>query len=207
MQLPDHFPLPDAPELIADPLARFHAWFAEAKEREDILEPTAMSLATATLEGLPSLRIVLLKEAAEDGFVWYTNAESRKGTELNANPHAALCFHWMPLRRQIRVEGPVVPVSEAESDAYFAGRARDSQIGAWASLQSRPLDTRETFEARIAEFEEKFAGKDVPRPAVWHGWRLVPRRLEFWSERPYRLHERDIYTATYAGWALSHLYP
>ena len=193
---------------LADPVARFQRWLAEAKTRADILEPTAMTLATASATALPSARIVLLKEADAAGFVWYTNGESRKGTELRANPHAALCFHWMPMRKQVRVEGMVTPVPDEEADGYFAHRPRDSQIGAWASQQSRLLDTRATFEARIAEYTEKFSGAaSVPRPPHWYGWRLVPERIEFWTERPYRLHDRELYLREEERWVMLRLYP
>ncbi len=205
--VPD-FPQPDTGSLLEDPIARFHHWWAQAKAHPTITEPTAMTLATATADGLPSARIVLLKAADAQGFVWFTNAQSRKGEELRHNAHAALCFYWMPLRKQVRVEGRVVPTSDAESDAYFTSRPRDSQMGAWASLQSQPLETREIFEARIQEYETKFAGQDVPRPAHWHGWRLVPEKIEFWTERPFRLHDREVYTTQGNGqWAMHRLYP
>lgn len=190
------------------PVEKFHAWFAEAKAHPHIAEPTAMSLATATPQAAPSVRIVLLKEADADGFVFYTNAEGRKGRELAANPHAALCFYWMPLMRQIRVEGRVVEVSTEESDAYFASRHRESQIGAWASLQSRPVDIRETLESRIAQFTAKFEGQIIPRPDYWRGFRLIPTRIEFWAERPFRLHDREIYEPDgKGGWSVTRLYP
>ncbi len=191
-----------------DPIAQFHAWFAEAKAHPHIPEPTAMALATATPQGAPSVRIVLLKEADARGFVFFTNGESRKGGELAANAQAALCFYWMPLMRSVRVEGRVVDVSAEESDAYFASRPRDSQIGAWASMQSRSLDRRETLEARIAEYEKQFEGMAVPRPDYWHGFRLIPHRFEFWAERPFRLHDRDIFESDgQGGWREHRLYP
>jgi pyridoxamine 5'-phosphate oxidase len=205
--VPD-FPTPDTGALLDDPIARFHHWWNEAKAHPQIPESTAMTLATATSSGAPSARIVLLKSADAEGFVWFTNAQSRKGNELQQNPQAALCFYWMPLRKQVRVEGRAVPTREAESDAYFNSRPRDSQIGAWASLQSQPLDTRATFETRIREYETKFSGQDVPRPPHWHGWRLVPEVIEFWTERPFRLHDREVYTASGNGtWAMHRLYP
>lgn len=193
---------------MTHPVERFHAWFAEAKAHPHIAEPTAMSLATATPQAAPSVRIVLLKEADERGFVFYTNAEGRKGRELAANAQAALCFYWMPLMRQVRVEGRVVDVSREESDEYFAHRHRESQIGAWASLQSRLLDRRETLERRIVDTTEKFAGQTIPRPDYWHGYRLIPSRIEFWAERPFRLHDREVYEPDGSGgWNVTRLYP
>ena len=189
-----------------DPLALFDAWYAEAKAAE-INDPDAMSVATATPEGRPSVRIVLLKGHGPEGFVFYTNADSRKGEELAANPQAALLFHWKALRRQVRVEGAVEEVSAAEADAYFATRGRDSQIGAWASEQSRPLDHRETFEARCDEVRSRFEGRDVPRPSRWTGFRVKPERIEFWSDRPHRLHERRVFTRSEDGWSEGLLYP
>ena len=189
-----------------DPLALFDAWYAEAKAAE-INDPDAMSVATATPEGRPSVRIVLLKGHGPEGFVFYTNADSRKGEELASNPQAALLFHWKALRRQVRVEGAVEEVSAAEADAYFATRGRDSQIGAWASDQSRPLDRRETFEARCDEARSRFEGSDVPRPPRWTGFRVKPERIEFWSDRPHRLHERRVFTCSEDGWSEGLLYP
>lgn len=176
-----------------DPIALFDAWYQEAKAAE-INDPDAMSLATATPEGRPSVRMVLLKGHGPEGFSFYTNADSRKGAELAANPQAALLFHWKALRRQVRIEGPVEEVSAEEADAYFATRSRDSQIGAWASDQSRPLDRRATFEGRCDEVRERFEGMDVPRPPRWTGFRVKPERIEFWSDRPHRLHERRLFT-------------
>lgn len=189
-----------------DPLALFDAWYDEAKAAE-VNDADAMSLATAAPGGQPSVRIVLLKGHGPDGFVFYTNAGSRKGGELAANPQAALLFHWKSLRRQIRIEGPVEEVGEAEADSYFATRGRDSQLGAWASDQSRPLDSRETFEARFEEVRVRFGGGDVPRPERWTGFRLIPERIEFWSDRPHRLHERRLFTLGPAGWSEGLLYP
>lgn len=189
-----------------DPLALFDAWYDEAKAAE-VNDADAMSLATAAPGGQPSVRIVLLKGHGPDGFVFYTNAGSRKGGELAANPQAALLFHWKSLRRQIRIEGPVEEVGEAEADSYFATRGRDSQLGAWASDQSRPLDSRETFEARFEEVRVRFGGGDVPRPERWTGFRLTPKRIEFWSDRPHRLHERRLFTLGPAGWSEGLLYP
>ncbi|ABF52375.1 Pyridoxamine 5'-phosphate oxidase [Sphingopyxis alaskensis RB2256] len=189
-----------------DPLALFDSWFAEARASEPN-DSNAMALATATPDGRPSLRMVLLKGHGPDGFVFYTNLDSRKGGELAANPHVALLFHWKSLRRQIRIEGSVAPVDNATADAYFATRSRDSQIGAWASDQSRPLDSRATFEARFAEMQARFAGQDVPRPPRWSGWRVTPERIEFWQDRAHRLHERTLFERTAIGWTKGYLYP
>ena len=197
--------MPDDP-FAQDPIRLFDAWYAEAKAAE-INDPDAMSVATATPDGRPSVRILLLKGHGPDGFVFYTNADSRKGGELEANPQAALLFHWKSLRRQVRVEGPVEQVGAEEADAYFATRGRDSQIGAWASDQSRPLDRRETFELRCAEVCSRFEGRDVPRPPRWTGFRVRPERIEFWIDRPHRLHERRLFTRTRDGWDEGLLYP
>ncbi len=190
----------------ADPFALFQTWMADAEAHEPN-DPNAMALATATADGRPSVRMVLLKGADEGGFVFYTNLESRKGGELADNPFAALCFHWKSLKRQIRVEGRVVPVEAAEADAYFASRARASQIGAWASSQSRPLTGRFELEKRIGEFATRFGLGKVPRPSHWSGFRLVPDRIEFWHDRPFRLHDRFVYLRKDGGWTLEHLYP
>jgi pyridoxamine 5'-phosphate oxidase len=192
--------------MSADPNALFEEWFAEARA----LEPNdaeSMTLATADAEGRPSARIVLLKGHDARGFVFYTNSLSRKGGELAANPRAALLFHWKSLRRQVRVEGPVGPVDPAEADTYFATRARDSQLGAWASDQSRPLAERAAFEDRFRETSDRFAGADVPRPPHWWGYRVVPERIEFWTDRPHRLHERRLFTLGEYGWSEGLLYP
>lgn len=189
-----------------DPHALFDEWLAEAR-LEEPNDPTAMALATADADGRPSVRMVLMKGHDARGFVFYTNLDSRKGGELAANPRAALLFHWKSLRRQVRIEGPVEPVSEAEADAYFATRARDSQLGAWASDQSRPLDARATFEARYEETRRRFEGGEVPRPPRWSGWRVAPERIEFWTSRDHRLHERRLFTRDGERWSEGLLYP
>ena len=192
---------------MKDPITRFGAWLDEAKACETIVEPTAMSLATCTASRRPSVRIVLLKQADERGFVFYTNLTSRKSVELKENPYAALCFYWMPLDKQVRVEGAIVRVDDAEADAYFASRKRGSQMGAWASDQSAPLASREELEARVAAMEAEYEGRDVPRPAHWGGWRLVPERIEFWQQLDFRLHHREVFTRTQDGWESGLLYP
>ena len=194
---------------MSDPIARFLDLLEQARGT-DVPEPNAMALATADDRGRPSVRMVLLKGVDERGFIFYTNLESRKAAELAANPHAALCFHWQPLEQQVRVEGPVTAVDPAEADEYFASRGRGSQIGAWASLQSRPLASRDELEARISEVEARFSGAEIPRPDFWSGFRVRPERIEFWSGRPSRLHERDVYTrdpADSARWKIGVLYP
>ncbi len=189
-----------------DPFTLFDRWFAEARGSE-MNDPNAMALATADARGAPSVRMVLLKGHGPDGFVFYTNLTSRKSRELAENQNVALLFHWKSLRRQIRVEGCVAPVSAAEADAYFASRSRDSQLGAWASDQSAPLDARETFMARYDAVKARFAGVDVPRPQHWSGWRVVPAAIEFWQDGEHRLHDRRRYERDGTGWTSTLLYP
>jgi pyridoxamine 5'-phosphate oxidase len=189
-----------------DPFALFETWFAEARDSE-INDPEAMALATADASGAPSVRTVLLKGHGPEGFIFYTNERSAKGEQLAANPRAALLFHWKSLRRQVRIEGDVERVSGADADAYFASRARDSQLGAWASEQSRPLDSRQTFERRFEDMKSRFEGRDVPRPPHWGGYRVIPKQIEFWSDRPHRLHERRLFVRESGGWREGLLYP
>ncbi len=192
----------------SDPFALFEVWFAEAKESEPN-DPNAMALATASADGQPSVRMVLLKGHGPDGFVFYTNAESRKGEQIRANMRAALLFHWKSLRRQIRIEGPREEVSEAEADAYFHSRPRVSQIGSAASDQSRPLPDRTIYLDRVAALEQRYPEGDIPRPPHWTGFRLSPRRIEFWHDRQYRLHDRRLFTRDDSGapWSNTLLYP
>jgi len=192
--------------MASDPFQLFDEWFAEARASE-INDPEAMALATAGGDGQPSVRMVLLKGHGPDGFSFYTNEQSSKGGQLSANPRAALLFHWKTLRRQVRIEGGIERVADADADAYFASRARDSQIGAWASDQSRPLDCRETFEKRFDQVKQQFEGQDVPRPPHWRGYRVIPERFEFWSDRPHRLHERRLFTQAEGSWREGLLYP
>ena len=198
----------DSAEVIphGDPFALFRAWYDEARQAEPN-DSNAMALATATPDGAPSVRMVLLKGHGPDGFVFYTNSRSRKGAEILANPQAALLFHWKSLRRQIRIEGPLERVDEAAADAYFASRARDSQLGAIASDQSQPLDSRETFLARYEAARAQFEGRDVIRPAHWFGFRLTPEAMEFWPDRPYPLHERRRFVRGGTDWSSTLLYP
>ena len=192
-----------------DPIEEFRAVFAQAQavDRLRLPDPTAMALATVGSDGAPSVRIVLLKGVDERGFVFYTNLRSRKGRELIATPRAALCFYWAALDMQIRVEGSVEPVSEAEADAYFASRARESQIGAWASQQSEELSTMDELRERVAAVERRFAGLPVPRPPHWSGRRVIPSSIEFWHAGDFRLHERRRYERDGDGWTMRRLFP
>ena len=197
----------DSASGMTDPFALFDEWLAEARLAEPN-DPGAMAVATVGADGQPSVRMVLLKGHGVNGFVFYTNQQSRKGGELKAHPRAALLFHWKSLRRQVRIEGLVTEVSAAEADAYFATRSRDSQLGAWASDQSRPLDSRDTFEARYEQMVARFEGGDVPRPPHWSGYRVRPERIEFWNDRAHRLHERRLFTPDgQGGWRDGLLYP
>jgi len=192
----------------SDPLALFSDWLAEAVAKEP-RDANAMTLATADASGQPDARMVLLKDVSQGGFVFFTNTESRKGRQLEENPRAALVFHWKSLGRQVRAAGSIAPVDDAEADAYFASRARDSRIGAWASDQSRPMEGPLALEARVAKFAAKFGLGEVPRPPHWSGYRLTPTRIEFWRERPFRLHERRAFerASADAAWTVSRLYP
>ena len=191
---------------VNDPLTLFHNWLQEAEEKEENV-PTAACLATSNTNAIPSARMVLLKNADDRGFVFYTNLDSRKGGEIRQNPHAALCFHWKSLDRQVRVEGTVTLVSETDADAYFATRPRDAQIGAWASLQSRPLRSRSQLENQVAEYSAKFALGPVPRPGHWSGYCLNPTNIEFWENRNSRLHDRLKYERTKDRWRHEWLFP
>jgi pyridoxamine 5'-phosphate oxidase len=197
-------PLPLLSE--TDPLALFQDWFKEASRTEPN-DPNAMAVATVDEHGLPDVRMVLLKDADARGFVFYTNLESAKGRQLAGQPKAALLFHWKTLRRQVRVRGPVSRVSDAEADAYWATRAKSAQVGAWASAQSRPLPDRMALEKRIAEYGLKFGLGKVPRPPNWSGFRIEPQTIEFWRDRPFRLHERLVFARAAGGWTTSRLFP
>ena len=193
---------------MIDPISRFISLLEQASSHPDIREPTATAVATADAQGRPAVRMLLLKGVDERGFVYFTNFESRKGREMAENPFVALCIHGQPLELQVRVEGRVEQVSDEEADEYFASRARGSQIGAWASQQSRPLADRAELEARIVEMEKRYEGKTVPRPPHWTGFRVVPSRIEFWSGRNARLHDREVYHAEDGGgWRVERLYP
>ena len=188
------------------PFSMFDAWFAAARENEPN-DPNAMTLATATPAGLPSARIVLLKDWDEKGFVFYTNTTSRKGHELGANQNAALLFHWKSSHQQIRIEGRVESVTDAEADIYYNSRARISRLGAWASIQSAPLASRGQLQARLAEFEARYPDEAIPRPPHWSGYRVVPSWFEFWQDMPFRLHDRTTFTRSAAGWIAGKLFP
>jgi len=192
--------------MATDPHLLFEEWLAEARLAEPN-DPEAMALATADRSGRPSVRMVLLKGHDQRGFVFYTNSLSRKGGELAENKRAALLFHWKSLRRQVRIEGPVEPVAAAEADSYFASRSRESRLGAWASDQSQPLDSRETFEGRYRQLVEDYRDRDVPRPPHWWGYRVAPDRIEFWLDRAHRLHERRLFLREGGGWTEGLLYP
>jgi len=191
-----------------DPFALFQNWMQEA-EKSEPGDPNAMALATADGDGVPNVRMVLLKGVDANGFVFYSNAESIKGTELAVNPQAAINFHWKSLRKAVRALGPVTQVSDAEADAYFASRPKDSQIGAWASPQSRVMEGRFVFEKKLAEFGVKYALSKVPRPPHWTGWRITPLRIEFWRDRPFRLHDRLVYLrdSVDGTWRTERLFP
>ena len=199
--------MPDTSLLAADPFTKFDGWMAEAWTHEPG-DANAMTLATTAADGLPSARIVLLKGADARGFVFYTNKQSRKAEELTANTRAALLFHWKPLGRQVRIEGRVEDVTDSEADAYYDTRARISRLGAWASDQSRVLPDRAVLERRLAEYEARYPGEDIPRPPHWSGYRVIPERFEFWQNMPYRLHDRTVYTkAADGGWIVGKLFP
>jgi pyridoxamine 5'-phosphate oxidase len=203
-------PPPDDAALFAEgePFALFERWLKEAKQKEPN-DPNGMALATAGADGLPDVRMVLLKEFSPQGFVFYTNTESAKGRQMEANPHAALLFHWKSLRRQVRVRGTVSFVADDEADAYFRSRDRGARLGAWASQQSRPLEDRMALEKRVAEYAAKYGLGEIPRPPYWRGYRLAPMAFEFWRDRPFRLHDRLTFTRAASGeaWARKRLYP
>ncbi len=194
------------PDNEDNPFARFGRWLSQAEAREPN-DPNAMILATASRDGKPAARTVLLKAWDRTGFVFYTNLESRKSLEIKENPYASLLFYWKTLHRQVRIEGALSLVADEEADAYYATRPRLSRLGAWASEQSRALPSREIFETRLAEFASKYPGEDIPRPPHWSGWRLTPGYFEFWQDIEFRLHDRTTYTATDNGWAIGKLYP
>lgn len=193
-------------EFLDDPFATFALWMQEAEQTEPN-DPNAMTVATSTAAGRPSARILLLKEWDEQGFVFYTNLDSRKSGEIKQNPNAALLFHWKSLQRQVRIEGGITQVPDHQADAYFATRPRLSRLGAWASEQSRPLPDRETFETKLQQTEARFPAETTPRPPFWSGWRLAPDYFEFWQGREFRLHDRITFTRRPQGWAQGRLYP
>jgi pyridoxamine 5'-phosphate oxidase len=192
-----------------DPIERFRSVYALAEkiDRSILPDPSAMALGTVDESGQPSVRVVLLKAFDDRGFVFYTNYEGRKGRQLLSNPKAALCFYWPTIDIQVRIEGTVTKVADKEADAYFATRHRLSQIGAWASRQSEPLETPTALDERVKKYEREFAGKDVPRPKYWSGFRVSPERIEFWKGKPNRLHERHLYSRVGAGWKIETIYP
>ena len=196
----------DESSLRPDPVAQFRGWFEDAIAA-DLHEPNAMTLATATPDGRPSARVVLLKGYDERGFVFYTNYEGRKGKEIERNPHVALVFYWGELERQVRIEGRASRVSESESDAYYASRPRGSRLGAWASEQSRPVEGRGVLEARLRELERDYEGENIPRPPFWGGYRVEPEAVEFWQGRENRLHDRLVYRRSDEGWEIERLQP
>jgi len=192
--------------MAVDPIARFRRWYRDA-ERAKLPQPEAMALATADRRGRPSVRVVLLKHADADGFVFYTNAKSRKGRELSANPWAALVMHWQPLGRQVRIEGRVTPVSAEEADAYWTSRPRESQLGGAASDQSAPIANRAALLRKWRALDHRYRNAPVPRPPHWTGFRVVPATIEFWTLRPYRMHDRELFTRTRGGWRVTRLQP
>jgi pyridoxamine 5'-phosphate oxidase len=192
--------------LAAEPFDLFGAWLADATKSEPN-DPNALALATVDADGMPDVRMVLLKGFDRQGFVFYTNFESAKGKEILGSMKAAMCFHWKSLRRQVRVRGPVEIVSDAEADAYYATRPRGSRIGAWASKQSRELESRFALEKAVAEYTARYPIGDIPRPAHWSGFRIIPQQIEFWHDRPFRLHDRVVFTRSGDGWEKTRLYP
>ncbi len=190
-----------------DPIAKFIAWLDEAGQDATITEPSAMTVATCDHKGNPSARIILLRGVDNRGFAFYTNMESRKSRDIKNNPKAALCFYWMPLNRQVRVEGHIEPVSDAEADAYFISRPREHQISAWASKQSQPMENPKMLEKSFEEQTARFAGQDVPRPPYWSGWRVIPDTIEFWQQGDFRLHDRERFTRDGKGWTVERLFP